>query len=102
MRKAFLLSIVFFCLAPPSLGQPVVGIPSISGPAGSLLVAPILITPDSGVTAVEVTVRLPQGLSLFNASSALRGGDTLADHSFTHSSVGNDVQIVVFSTSRPL
>ena len=99
MRKAFLLSIVFFCLAPPSLGQPVVGIPSISGPAGSLLVAPILITPDSGVTAVEVTVRLPQGLSLFNASSALRGGDTLADHSFTHSSVGNDVQIVVFSTS---
>ncbi len=99
MRKAFLLTIVFFCLASPSLGQPGVGIPSISGPAGSLLVAPILITPDSGVTAVEVTVRLPQGLSLFNASSALRAGDTLADHSFTHSAAGSDLQIVVFSTS---
>ncbi len=99
MRKAFLLTIVFFCLAFPSLGQPGVRIPTISGPAGSLLVAPILITPDSGVTAVEITVRLAQGLSLFNANSALRRGDTLADHSFTHSVVGNDVQIVVFSTS---
>ncbi len=99
MRKAFLLTLVFFCLASPCLGQPDVRIPSISGPAGSLLVAPILITPDSGVTALEITVRLPQGLSLFNANSALRGGDTLADHSFTHSAVGNDVQVVVFSTS---
>ena len=99
MRKAFLLTIVFFCLAFPSLGQPGVRIPTISGPAGSLLVAPILITPDSGVTAVEITVRLAPGLSLFNANSALRRGDTLADHSFTHSAVGNDVQIVVFSTS---
>ena len=99
MRKALLLTIVFCCLASPSLGQPGVRVPDISGPAGSLVVAPILITPDSGVTAVEVTLRLPQGLSLFNGNSPLRRGDSLADHSFTHSAVGTDVQIVVFSTS---
>ena len=99
MRKALLLTLVFLCLASPSLGQPGVRVPSISGPAGSLLVAPILISPDSGVTAIEVTLRLPQGVSLFNGNSPLRRGDTLADHSFSHSSVGTMVQIVVFSTS---
>lgn len=98
MKKALIFTALLFCHCMSSFAQqPGLRIPDVSASAGSLVVTPILIAPSARISALEIRVRLPQGLSAID--NPIRAGDTLLDHSFTHNTVGNEITIVVFSTS---
>ena len=95
-RAAVALLSVLCALTAPALAQPAVSLTSASGHPGEEMEMAVLVQGLDQVTAVQMNIPLPQGVS-YVENSATAGGVVSASHQLQVTQTGQELKIYVYS-----